>query len=321
MALWYRAPGEAALAGEELGAPGEGQVLVRTAFTALSRGTESLVFHGRVPESERGRMRAPLQAGDFPFPVKYGYAAVGTVEAGPDALAGRRVFVLHPHQSAFLAPAAMAVPLPEALPTARAVLAANAETALNALWDGCALPADRIAVVGAGVVGLLVAAIAARLPGAAVTVVDVDEGRRDVAEALGATFATPGAAAGECDVVFHASASAAGLRTALSLAGFEARVVEMSWYGDRPVEVPLGGAFHSRRLSLVSSQVGQVAPARRPRRTHRERLSAALDLLAAMPEADRLLEPPIPLADLPAALPRLLAPESPGILCQLVDHR
>ena len=316
--LWYSAPGSAEIRGEPLAAPGEGEVRVRALYSAISRGTERLVFAGRVPSSEYERMRGPFMAGAFPFPVKYGYAVAGRVERGPAELDGRIVFALHPHQSEFVVPVQAVVPVPERVPAARAVLAANMETALNAVWDAAPGPADRIAVVGAGVVGSLVAWLCGGLPGAEVTLVDVEPSRAGLARALGVGFAGPDSAPRECDVVFHASGNAAGLATALQLAGDEATVLEMSWYGTDEVAVPLGGAFHSRRLKLISSQVGRVAPSHRARWTHRRRLAAALDLLAE-PALDTLLAPAIRFHDLPARLPDILGPRS-GVLCQLVEY-
>jgi threonine dehydrogenase-like Zn-dependent dehydrogenase len=276
------------------------------------------VAAGRVPETEYGRMRAPFMGGAFPFPVKYGYATVGQVEAGPAALVGRLGFVLHPHQSVFNIPAAAVAPVPDGIPAQRAVLAANMETALNAVWDAGAGPADRIAIVGAGVVGGLVGYLCGAMPGAEVTLVDISPGRAGLARALGVGFALPDAAPEGCDLVVHASGTAAGLATAMRLAGDEATVLEMSWYGAGEVSVPLGGAFHSRRLRLISSQVGQVAPARRPRWTHARRLAAAVALLNDA-RLDALLAPPIPFGDLPRRLPDILAPGS-GVLCQVVAH-
>jgi threonine dehydrogenase-like Zn-dependent dehydrogenase len=317
-ALWYVAPGRAEIRSERVPAPAEGEVLVRALHGALSRGTERLVFSGRVPASEFERMRAPHMGGSFPFPTKYGYATVGRVEAGPPQLAGRIVFALHPHQTCFTLPAASVVPIPDDLPPARAVLGANMETALNAVWDAAPGPADRIAVVGAGVVGALVAWLCGRLPGAAVTLVDIVPERAALAAVLGVGLAAPAAAPIDCDLVVHASGSAAGLATALDLAGDEATVLEMSWYGAGDVPAPLGGAFHSRRLKLISSQVGQVAPSHRPRWTHARRLAAALALLAD-PRLDALLAPAVAFADLPARLPEILSPES-RIVCQLIDY-
>ncbi len=315
-ALWYVTRGRAELRPVVLEAPAQGEARVRTLWTALSRGTERLVFGGRVSMAESERMRAPAQEGDFPYPVKYGYCAVGVVEAGP--LEGRTVFALHPHQERFNAPLGLLNVVPEAVPARRAVLAANMETALNALWDSGAGPGDRILVVGAGVVGLLVAYLAARLPGADVTVIDVDFARRPVAESFGAAFTKPLDAPGEADVVFHASATGAGLACALACAGNEATVVEMSWYGDRMVPAPLGHDFHSRRLKLVSSQVGQVAPSRRPRWDYARRMQKALALLDD-PRLDALVTEEVAFADLPAALPRLFADGAPG-LCTAIRY-
>jgi threonine dehydrogenase-like Zn-dependent dehydrogenase len=264
-----------------------------------------------VPESEWGRMRCPFQGGDFPFPVKYGYAAVGVVEDGPPERLGQRVFCLHPHQTRFTLPEAAAIPVPDAVPTRRAVLAAQIETALNATWDGAPRIGDRIAVVGGGAIGCLTAWLCARLPGTEVTLIDVDPARALVAAALGVAFATPHEAPQDCDLVFHASGTGGGLALALSLAGFEAEIVELSWYGDATVTVPLGGTFHSQRLSLRASQVGSVAPARRGRWSHGRRLALAL-ALAADPRLDVLVEASTPFDRLPEALPTILG--RPGAL-------
>lgn len=311
-ALWYLGDGRVEMRDGSVGASG-GEARVRTLWSGVSRGTERLVFEGRVPESEWGRMRAPRQQGEFPGPVKYGYAAVGIVEDGPARLRGRAVFCLNPHEDVFDARETELHLLPEGLPPRRATLAANMETAVNALWDSGAGPCDQIVVVGAGVVGLLAASLAARLPGAEVTAVDRDESRREIVEALGVRFVTPGDAPRDADVVLHASASAAGLATALACAGEEATVVEMSWHGAHDVAVPLGRAFHARRLRLISSQVGQVAPSRRPRWSSRRRLSAALGLLAEDPRLDRVIDVEIPFNEAPEALPRLLAPGAEGV--------
>jgi NADPH:quinone reductase-like Zn-dependent oxidoreductase len=317
-ALWYVGAGRAELRPESVAAPAAAQVRVRALFGAVSRGTERLVFNGAVPPSQYQRMRAPHMAGVFPYPAKYGYATVGRIEEGPRELQGRIVFALHPHQSVFTIAADAVAPVPKQVPPARAVLAANMETALNALWDGGPGPADRIAVVGGGVVGLLAARLCARLPGTQVTVVDIAESRAELARALGAAFAAPAAAPQDCDLVFHASGTAAGLATALEIAGEEATIVELSWYGAGDVPVPLGEAFHSRRLRLVSSQVGQVAPSHRPRWTRARRLAAALELLAD-PVLDGLLAPAVPFEDLPARLAEILGSRADA-RCPLISY-
>jgi hypothetical protein len=317
-ALWYVAPGRAEIREERLAAPRPGEVRVRALFGALSRGTEALVLAGRVPESEFERMRAPSMGGRFPFPVKYGYATVGRIEDGPEEQLGRIVFALHPHQHLFNIPESAIVALPETVLPQRAVLAANMETALNAVWDSSAGPADRIAIVGGGTVGALVAFLCGGLAGAEVMLVDLNERRAELAQKLGVRFAKPETAKGDCDLVVHASGTAAGLRTALALAGEEATVLELSWYGDTPVTVPLGGAFHSRRLRLISSQVGQVASSHRPRWTHGRRLAAAVALLADS-RLDALLAPMVSFYDLPRRLPDILDARN-GVVCQLISY-
>jgi hypothetical protein len=317
-ALWYVGPGRSELREQAVAEPKPGEVQVRALFGAVSRGTERLVHAGRVPASEHDRMRAPLMEGAFPFPVKYGYAVVGRVEAGAADLRGRTVFSLHPHQSLFTVPAAAVVAVPEHVAPQRAVLAANMETALNAVWDGAPAAADRIAIVGGGLLGLLVAYLCAKLPGAEVTVVDIAPSRAETARVIGARFAAPKNAPSGCDLVFHASATPAGLATALRIAGEEASIVELSWYGTGEIAVPLGEAFHSRRLRLISSQVGQVAPSHRSRWTRARRLAAALALLQD-PTLDAFLSPPIDFEDLPKTLPSLFRQDS-GVICQLIRY-
>jgi threonine dehydrogenase-like Zn-dependent dehydrogenase len=300
-AFWTIAPGVGEIREEVVPAPRPGEVRVRTLYSGISRGTESLVWQGRVPASEHERMRAPFQAGTFPFPVKYGYLNVGQL-----ADSGRAVFCLHPHQTEYVVPADAVVPIPDGVAPARAVLAGNLETAINGVWDAELRVGDRVAVVGAGTVGCLVAYLAGRIPGCRVELVDVQPARARIAAALGVAFATPETARPEADVVVHASGAPAGLVTALSLAGQESTVVEMSWYGDRPVELPLGGAFHSRRLTIRSSQVGGLFAAQRARWTLRRRLELALSLLQD-PALDVLIDGESRFDELPAILPRLVA--------------
>ncbi|GAA1264642.1 zinc-binding alcohol dehydrogenase [Sphaerisporangium rubeum] len=313
-AFWLRETGAGEIRTVAVPPPGDDDVRVRTLFSGVSRGTETLVFGGGVPESQYEVMRAPFQDGKFPAPVKYGYLNVGVVEEGPPGWPGRVVFCLYPHQTRYVVPVSAVTPVPGDVPAARAILAGTVETAVNAMWDAAPLVGDRVAVVGAGMVGCCVARLLAGVPGTRVQLVDVDPGRAGVADALGVGFATPDAAEGECDLVVHASASEAGLARSLELLAPEGTVIELSWYGDRRPAVPLGEVFHSRRLTIRASQVGTVSPARR--RTYAERMALALRLLAD-PAYDALVTGESPFDELPAVLARMTGGGMPG-LCHRV---
>ena len=316
-ALWIVGPDRSETRSQVLGLPRAGEVLISSAFGAISRGTEALVAAGKVPESEWGRMRAPFQEGSFPFPIKYGYGTVGRIVDGDEERSGELVFCLFPHQDRFVVPGDAAVPVPSGVPAERAVLGANMETALNIVWDAGVLPGDKVAVIGGGVVGLLVAFIAAQIPGTRTIVVDVNPERADVVAVLGATFATPDDLPRECDVVIHVSASEAGLADAIDAAGLEARIVEASWYGENAPRVPLGGAFHSRRLSIVGSQVGSIPAGRTARWTHRRRIEMALGLLAD-PRLDILFSGETRFGELALRYSAILA--DPATLCHRVRY-
>jgi len=317
-AFWLRAPGHGEIRQVTLPEPGRGEVLVRTLRSGVSRGTETLVFRGAVPRDQYAAMRAPFQEGDFPAPVKYGYLNVGAVEEGPAELRGRTVFCLYPHQTAYVVPAAAVAVVPEDVPPARAVLAGTVETAVNALWDAAPLVGDRVTVVGAGMVGCCVARLLSRFPGVEVTLVDVDPGRAGVAAALGVEFALPDDAGGGRDLVVHASATSAGLQRSLELLAPEATVIDLSWYGDSEVRLSLGGAFHSGRLAIRSSQVGTVSPARSGRRTTADRLALALELLRD-PAFDALVSGESRFAELPEVMARLAAGTLPA-LCHTISY-
>ncbi|MEV4674116.1 MULTISPECIES: zinc-dependent alcohol dehydrogenase [Actinomadura] len=316
-AFWILSPGKGEIRDAVLPEPGPGEVLVRTLFSGVSRGTEAIVFRGGVPPNQHAIMRAPFQDGTFPGPVKYGYLNVGVVEEGPAELTGRTVFCLYPHQTRYVVPAGAVTVVPDEVPPERAVLAGTVETAVNALWDAAPLVGDRIAVVGAGMVGCSVAGVLAGFPGCRVQLVDTDPSRFAVAEALGVEFATPEGAAGGCDLVVHASATEAGLARSLELLAPDGQVVELSWYGDRKVSVPLGEFFHSRRLTVRGSQVGAVPPARRASRSFADRLALALRLLAD-PAFDALVTGESTFAELPRIMPALAAGRLPALCHRIV---
>lgn len=316
-AFWVDGPSQGSLREVALSEPRSGDAVVRTLVTGISRGTESIVFRGEVPATERDRMRAPFQAGDLPGPVVYGYLNVGVVESGPAGLAGRTVFTLFPHQSRFVVPASEVSVVPDAVPPRRAVLAGAVETAVNILWDAAPLVGDRVSVVGAGMIGCAVARLAAGIPGADVVLVDVDPAKAEVAEGLGVAFALPDGAPSDRDLVIHTSGSGEGLQLAIDSAATEGEVIEASWFGDRPVSLHLGGAFHSRRITLRSSQVGMVSPRRRGSRTTRDRLAFALELLRD-PDFDLLLTGESSWRELPAVMAAIADGSAPG-LCHTID--
>jgi len=317
-AFWLRAPGRGEIRPVTLPRPGRDDVVVRTVRSGVSRGTETLVFRGGVPPDQYAAMRAPFQEGDFPGPVKYGYLSVGAVEQGPAELRGRTVFCLYPHQTAYVVPSSAVSVVPEDVPPARAVLAGTVETAINALWDAAPLVGDRVTVVGAGMVGCCVARLLSRIPAVQVTLVDVDAGRAGVAATLGADFALPSGAEDGRDLVVHTSATAAGLQLSLDLLAPEGTVIDLSWYGDAPVSLSLGSAFHVGRLGIRSSQVGTVSPARSARRTTADRMALALDLLRD-PAFDALVTEQSRFHELPAVMARLAAGSLPA-LCHTITY-
>jgi threonine dehydrogenase-like Zn-dependent dehydrogenase len=318
LAYWLREPGVGEIRPVALPRPGDDDVLVRTLCSGVSRGTEALVFRGGVPASQYAAMRAPFQEGDFPGPVKYGYLNVGVVEHGPRDLCGRTVFCLYPHQTAYVVPAAAVTVVPDGVPPSRAVLAGTVETAVNALWDAAPLLGDRIAVVGAGMVGCCVARLLSLFPGVRTTLVDVDAARAGLAAELGVDFALPGQVDGGRDFVVHTSGTSAGLQLSLDLLAAEGTVIDLSWYGDAEVRLSLGGAFHSGRLSIRSSQVGAVAASRRARRTAADRLELALEMLQD-PAFNAVITGASPFAELPDVMGRLASGKLPA-LCHTIAY-
>lgn len=316
-ALWIEGKGRCGVREGTLRSLAENEVLVRSLYSGISRGTESIIFDGAVPQSEFERMRGPHMSGEFPFPVKYGYSSVGLVEAGSAALIGEIVFCLHPHQDLFVTTKDMVFPLPRHLPPERAVLAANMETALNIVWDALIQPGDRVAVLGGGLVGTLAASLSSRIAGTETLLVDTNAARGGLAYAMQIPFVEAEKLEGEFDVLINASASDTALANAIDHAGMEARVVEASWYGDKTVSVPLGGAFHSKRLSLISSQVGSIPASRSRRWTFGRRLGKALELLKD-DRLDHLITGETAFADLADDYPRILS--SSNTLCHRIRY-
>lgn len=297
---WTEAPGTGRVREVSLPVPGPDEVLIETEVSGISPGTETLVHRGEVPDAVAGLMRAPQQLGELPFPVSHGYLNVGVVRQGPAELLGRRVFTLSGHRSHVAVPAAACHLVADEVPAKRALLAGVAEVGLNAVWESQVSLADRAAVIGGGLVGLVTALLVQRTSPARLQLVETSAVRRELAAQLGLDAVEPQDAAFDNDVVFHTSASQPGLQQALQITGDDATVVEMSWYGDRQPQLPLGADFHARRLRLVASQVGEVAAPKRLRRSRSQRLAAALGLLDD--RFDALVTGSSPLAKLPEVM-------------------
>ena len=317
-AYWTTAKEHGELRTEDVPAPGPGEALVRALYSGISKGTEMVVHAGAVPPRVAEEMRAPHQEGQFPGPVKFGYLSVGIVEEGPEGWKGQRVFCLNPHQDLYVVPVESLTRIPDDVPSRRAVLTGTVETAVNALWEAGPRLGDRVAVVGAGLVGGMVATLLRTFPLQRLQLVDLDHGRKQLADTLGVDFAHPDDALADCDIVFHCSASQEGLERSLQLVGDEGDVIEMSWYANREVTVPLGEDFHARRLSIRASQVGMVARARRHRRTNADRLDLAVSLLED-PVFDAFLTGSSKFEDLPGVV-QSLADGTLEALCHVVEY-
>ncbi|MFF1828307.1 zinc-binding alcohol dehydrogenase [Paenarthrobacter sp. NPDC058040] len=316
-AYWITANGHGELRREELPVPRESEALVRTLYSGVSRGTERVVHGGHVPQRVAERMHAPHQEGDFPGPVKYGYLNVGVVEQGPTEWVGRTVFSLHPHQDYYVVPTSQLTEIPKNVPARRAVLTGIVEVAVNALWEAGPRLGDRVAVVGGGLVGGALATLLRKFPLGRLQLVDADPEKEKLAQTLGIDFALPENAQNDCDIVFHCSATDEGLKLSLQLAGDDSDVIELSWFADKEVTLPLGEDFHARRLSIRSSQVGAVALPRRHRRTTAQRLETAAEALKD-PLFDTFLTSECLFRNLPATLATLL--ERPGGFCHVVAY-
>ncbi len=324
--LTYPKAGKAIIEPIQIPEIDEEMVLVKNLFSGISRGTESLVYTGKVPPAEWQRMQCPFMDGSFSFPVTYGYACVGKVIAAGTSVnnldVGNTIFALHPHQDLIALPANSCNLMPDGLPAERGVLSANMETGLNAVWDAEITGNPACAVIGAGVVGLLTAHALRETTGINPVVIDIDPKKRRIAEELGFRFARPAELEQErmesFDILFHASSNGAGLQTAIDTAAFEAKIIEMSWYGDKSVTLNLGSAFHSKRLRIISSQVGTVAASKRSTTSHADRMGQAMQMLCDE-RLDTLLEKPVSFHDLPNHVHDIFSHKS-NALCPLIDY-
>jgi len=295
-AVWFARARSVELRTEELADPGPDEVRVRAALSAISHGTEMLVYRGEVDADLA--LDLPTLAGGYGFPLKYGYASVGhTVAIGRDVRGlreGDLVFALHPHQDEYVVRESLVRRLPDRTAPEQGVFLANLETAVNVVFDAKPRLGEVVAVFGQGVVGLLVTQLLCR-SGARVIAVEPSALRRSFAERCGADAAiAPGdesflrtfTSGRGADIAIDASGSPSALQQAIDSVAIEGTVVVCSWYGDKPVPLDLGGRFHRGRVRLVSSQVGRIDPALAPRWDRERRLELATDLLRELVLAD-----------------------------------
>jgi 2-desacetyl-2-hydroxyethyl bacteriochlorophyllide A dehydrogenase len=299
LALHFTAPYEVCVREESLPVPEAGQVLVKTLISAISSGTELLMYRGQAPEDIPLDETIPALRERQSYPFKYGYAAVGQVIETGEGVApswqGKTVFAFHPHESHFASSTEELIPIPVGLPLEEAALLPNMETAVSFVMDGRPLIGERVAVFGQGIVGLLTTALLARLPLNALVTIDKYALRREASLALGAHVSLDPEAdetlkelmsspdeeqrGGGVDLTYELSGDTSALDQAIAVTGFDGRVVIGSWYGRKRAELALGGRFHRSRIQLMSSQVSRLAPALTGRWTKARRLQVALEML------------------------------------------
>jgi 2-desacetyl-2-hydroxyethyl bacteriochlorophyllide A dehydrogenase len=295
-AVWFPRARSVELRTEELSEPGPDEVRVRAALSAISHGTEMLVYRGEVDADLA--LDLPTLVGGYGFPLKYGYASVGhAIAVGPDVRGVREgdlVFALHPHQDEYVVPQSLVRPLPRGIAPEQGVFLANIETAINVVLDAKPRLGEVVAVFGQGVVGLLVTQLLRR-SGTRVVAVEPSPLRRSFAERCGAEAAiAPGDRAlvreftsgRGADIAIEASGSPSALQEAIDCVAPEGTVVVCSWYGDKPVPLVLGGNFHRGRVRVISSQVGRIDPSLAPRWDRERRMELATELLGDLVLAD-----------------------------------
>jgi len=279
------------------------QCLLQSKYSLISVGTERTVSMGKVPVDLHDSMAVPYMKGAFSFPVKYGYSLVGKVLKGPSEWMGRNVHLMHPHQDYCYSNLSDLFILPPTIPLKRATLISNMETAVNAIWDSQVSIGDRVVVVGFGLIGSLVALIVRQIPGVEVQVVEIDKSRQQVARSLGFGV-SDSCKKNHFDMAFHASGSATGLQNAIDAVGLEGPIIELSWYGNRKVDISLGTTFHSLRKQLISSQVSFIPSTKQSGWDFKRRKKTVLNLLHN-PVFDHLLDTEVPFKESPSVFEKI----------------
>lgn len=312
--LYFTAVRKVEVRRESLGPPGPGQVLVETEVSAVSPGTERLIYLGEAPKSMDIDGRIAALPGKLDYPFKYGYACCGRVKQAPASLRrweGLTVVGLNPHESHFYALPEELVPVPKGVPAEKACLLPLMETAVNLALDGAPLLGEEVVIFGQGMLGLLLTSVLSGFPLSRLITIEPSPRRRAESLRLGAHLSSnpPEYNKNGADLVFELSGRPETLKHALSIAGFGGRVVIGSWYGARQGDSGLGGEFHRNRLTLISSQVSSLAPALTGRWSRERRIKEAWKMLSQT-DTSRLVTHRIPLSEAEKGYEALETPES-----------
>lgn len=334
--LWFTAPFSVEVREVTLPAPAADEVVVRTRYSAVSAGTELLLYRGQMPGSMSLDATLSSLQQSSGYPLQYGYACVGEVQqtgrdVDPD-WQGRQVFSFQPHASHFLATTDQLIAVPDDLSAQAAVFLPNMETAVNLVQDGQPLIGERVVVLGQGIVGLLLSGLLARFPLADLAAVEGQPDRQDLARTFGvkdvyspdeATRAVASSSDGypamaDADLIYEVSGQPEALNLAIALSGFASRIVIGSWYGSKRVPIDLGGKAHRNRLQLITSQVSTLAPGLSGRWDKQRRYHLAWDMIRATDTA-QLITHNLPLEEA-EWLYKQLHEEASGIMQSLFHY-
>jgi len=277
--LWHLSDSQSVIKENTAQNPSPSFLKIQSHFSLISTGTERLVACGEVPGSVHDDMKVPYMEGAFPFPIKYGYSLVGKVITEGHSMTGKLVHAMHPHQDFCLINESDLFEIHSNIPAQRATLASNLETALTAVWDAQVNIGDRVLIVGFGLIGSLIARLLSFIPAIYFQIIEIDKERIQHAEKLGFPVSAILRKHSKFDIAFHTSATAEGLQTCIDGVGLEGKIIELSWYGKKPVKINMGGSFHSQRKQIISSQVGKLPSKYNARWDMKRRKKVVFELL------------------------------------------
>ena len=258
---------------------GNDELLVKAYYSGISYGTEKIVHDSQVPANQYEFMRAPHQVGEFNKEVKYGYLSVGKVVVGPKSMMNKMVYTMFPHQSMYILKSSLATLIPSHIPYKRALLTANMETAINAMWDSQPSIGDNTYVIGAGIVGILMAYVLSSTFGIKVTVIDNNASKKKLCKFFNIDFENNINCIKDPDIIFECSGNASVLSDLINNSTLETKICILSWYGKQQSKIKMGENCFSRRLEIIFSQVGNITPIQSKKWDNLSRRALALKLL------------------------------------------